>query len=220
MRTEKRLPAAVLLLAVSLAGAACDPAENGLIEPSGSAQFSARDSTFSTNPTRTFVQVERLGNPLAMEVFVPKREHGTHDTWPPSLDHIHFTDDYVEFVTKVAGRSEAYGRAIAGALLGTEENKGDKIMFYPNRAAGVTATTAGQSDAVGWLTHVLAPGVGYGGRKLERDDVVDKGLSVIFGTALGNTSNVSPGLVTDNVDSTNPPMRSSFPYFAAANPAP
>ena len=41
---------------------------------------------------------------------------------------------------------------------------------------------------------------GYGGRKLQGDDVVDKGLAVIFGSALGNNANVSPGLVTDNVD--------------------
>ena len=65
---------------------------------------------------------------------------------------------------------------------------------------------------VGWLTYVLDPANGYGGRKLMGDDVVDKGLAVTFGNALGNNNNVSPGLVTDNV---NDPRAESveFPYL-------
>jgi hypothetical protein len=87
---------------------------------------------------------------------------------------------------------------------------------FPNRAPGVTAVTANTPEnmTVGWLTQVLAPGVGYGGRKLRGDDTVDKGLGVIFGAALGGPV-TAPGLVTDNVDNTNPAPLNTFPYFPA-----
>lgn len=184
-----------------------------------------RDTVLIGDTSHIFTQVERLGNPLVMEVFVEKRFHTVYDIYNPVRDPIEFTQDIVRFVTTVARRSEAYGMAIAGALLGTPQNPGDKLTVFTNRAPGVTAVIANDpanamSASTGWLTHVLSPGVGYGGRKLRGDDTVDKGLGVVFGTALGNTSNVSPGLVTDNVPDMNPPLLNTFPYFPGPNPAP
>ena len=43
------------------------------------------------------------------------------------------------------------------------------------------------------------------------------GLAVIFGNALGNNNNVSPGLVTDNVDADERADAVTFPYVATAN---
>ncbi len=210
-----------LLAAMTLS--ACDRGQEGSITtPDGEPVYAAIDSTFSSNPNRTFVQLERLGNPLAMEVFVEKREHGFHDATSPRRDPGHFTDDYVLFLTRYAGRSEAFARAVAGALLGQmNQDPGDKLRVFPNRAAGVTAVTANDPAnqagmAVGYLTQVLAPGQGYGGRKLRGDDTVDKTATVGFGTVpqLGVTA-TAPGLATDNVDNTNPAPLNTFPYFPA-----
>ena len=211
--TKNRLGLVAIVASAVAAGCEQTPLGN---EP-GHPLYSHMDTTFSSNANRQFLQVERLGNPLAMEVFVEKREHGAHDVMPPTRDPGHFTDDYVRFITTVAKRDEAYARTIAGALLGMGTNPGDKIVVFPNRAAGVTAAMANTATntSTGWLTHVLAPNVGYGGRKLAGDDVVDKGLMVVFGSVLGNTANTSPGLVTDNVASTNPAPLATFPYFPA-----
>lgn len=160
------------------------------------------------NPNLVFDQIERLGNPLVSEVMLEKRLHSFHNTTNPGTDVANFRDDLIRFVTNVAGRDPAYAAAVADALLP------DMLLVFPNRAGGVTAANADDSGVVGWLTFALAPdNTGYGGRKLDNDDAVDKGLSVIFGAALGNESNVSPGLTTDNVpDPRNEP--NTFPYLA------
>ncbi len=207
-----------LLAAMTLS--ACDRGQEGSITtPDGEPVYAAIDSTFSSNPNRTFVQLERHGNPLVMEGFVEKREHGFHDAVSPMRDPAHFTDDIQLFLTRFAGRPLAYANAVAGALLGMQgQDPGDKLRVFPNRAAGVTAVTANTPEnmSVGWLTQVLAPGVGYGGRKLRGDDTVDKALGVTFGTALGGPV-TAPGLVTDNVDNTNPAPLNTFPYFPGPN---
>lgn len=167
-----------------------------------------RDTVRVGNPALTFNQIERLGNPLVSEVTLEKRLHGFYNTTNPGTDVQFFKDDVKGFITGVAGRDPAYAEAVANALLP------DMLAVFPNRASGVTAANVDGSGLVGWLTHVLAPGTGYGGRKLDNDDAVDKGLSVIFGSALGNTNNVSPGLTTDNVpDPQQDP--DTFPYVAA-----
>jgi hypothetical protein len=81
----------------------------------------------------------------------------------------------------------------------------DLLVVYPNRA-GTNA---------GWLTWALAPGVGYGGRKLT-DDVVDVGLASVFGNALDAAQPVLAGLASDNVAATVRTFPSAFPYLPAA----
>jgi hypothetical protein len=196
---------AFALVAALSAGACSEDATRTIVE------VQKRDTVFLGNPNLVFDQIERLGNPLVSEVFVEKREHDFFNTTNPITDVANFRDDLQRFVTGTAGRSAAYATAVASALTP------DMLAVFPNRAAGVTAANADASALVGWLSHALAPNnTGYGGRKLDNDDAVDKGLSVIFGTALGNTSNVSPGLSTDNVPDpqTDP---DAFPYVAAPN---
>jgi len=65
--------------------------------------------------------------------------------------------------------------------------------------------------SAGWLSWALANG--WGGRKLG-DDVVDAGLSAIFGSLL-DPSNTSPGLTTDNVAANDVAFGATFPYLAA-----
>lgn len=158
------------------------------------------------NTTTTFDQIERLGNPLVSEVFVDKREHGHFNSSGPSDDVAQFRDDIARFVTTVAGRGQGYADAVAAALTP------DVLLVRTDRTGG------GPFGAnVGWLTYVLDPASGYGGRKLMGDDVVDKGLAVVFGNALGNNAGVSPGLVTDHVDANDRPHTAAFPYVATPN---
>jgi hypothetical protein len=226
MRKLSRSGGILASLAVAVLSGACDDETTRLITEVTPPDTVVRTDTVTIIRTDTvtvgdsrllFKQVERLANPLAMEVPVEKRFHAQHDVFPPTRDPEFFTDDYIEFITQVAGRSEDYARAIAGVLLGTADNPGDKIAVFTNRAPGVTAATAndpsGGSPLVGFLSQVLAPDQGYGGRTLV-DDVVDIAAGAVFGTALGNMNNVSPGLVTDNVDSDDVAPLNEFPYFA------
>lgn len=216
MFNRTKFRAVMGLMAVTALSAACDRELTTTGEEPAEMAVAAFDTTFSNNPGRRFTQVERLGNPLAMEVFVEKREHATHDASVPARDPFHFTDDYVYFITQIAKRDTAYAMAIAGAILGTPENPGDMIKVFTNRAAGVNASNLAAAPAtqVGWLSFVLNPTGGYGGRRLS-DDVVDIGSGAVFGSLLGNTKNVSPGLTTDNVDSNDKAFATTFPYLAA-----
>jgi hypothetical protein len=150
---------------------------------------------------RVFTQRERLGNPLVSEVMIRKAHHHEHNAGLPVTDVADFTDDLTGFVTGVAGRDAAYADAIAGALLP------DLLVTYPRR------DNMNPGTQVFWLSWVFG---GYGGRTL-KDDVVDIGLGAIFGSLLGNTNNVSPGLTTDNVGGNDVPFGTSFPYLAAAH---
>lgn len=191
MRTN--IPRAVGAAAVALL-AACsdDPASTGPLTVQPSADVSTNQSG-----ARIYSQRDRLANPLVSEVMVVKIRHDKYNSGIPSTDVAAWTNDLTGFVTGVAGRSPAYASAIAGALLP------DMLLTYPKR----------DGKPVFWLSWVFG---GYGGRSLP-DDVVDIGLGAIFGTLLGNTNNVTPGLTTDNVDANDVPFRSTFPYLAAAH---
>lgn len=165
-----------------------------------------RDTVRIGNTAVTFDQIERLGNPLVSEVTLDKREHPHHNTSAPSDDVAQFRPQIARFITTVAGRDPAYASAVAAALTP------DMLVVRTDKVGGGPL-----GPNVGWLTYVLDPANGYGGRKLQGDDVVDKGLAVIFGNALGNNNNVSPGLVTDNVDADERADGVVFPYVATSN---
>ena len=148
-------------------------------------------------PNATYIQAERLGNPLVAEVMVVKRRHQLYNYAQPVNDPAAFRTDLLDFITGVAGRDAAYASTIAGALLP------DMLVTYPKR----------DGTPVFWLSWVFG---GYGGRRLS-DDVVDIGLGAIFGTLLGNTNNVTPGLTTQYVPFNDVPFRTSFPWLAAAH---
>ena len=190
IRRMATLAAALFLTAFTFA--CSDNPDNGLI--TGTRATSSRSS-------RVFTQRERLGNPLVSEVMIRKARHHDHNTGIPSTDVAEFTGDLTGFVTGVAGRDAAYANTIAGALLP------DMLVTYPRRDNANSATP------VFWLSWVFG---GYGGRSLT-DDVVDLGLGAIFGSLLGNTTNVTPGLTTDNVNSNDVAFGSTFPYLATAH---
>src|SRR5262245_27909340 len=186
-----------LTLVVSLAAAATTACRDDGANAGGPLATQSQAS----RDARIFTQRERLGNPIVSEVMIRKAHHQEHNTGTPSTDVADFTNDLTGFVGGVAGRDGAYANAIAGALLP------DMLVTYPRRDNVNPATP------VFWLSWVFG---GYGGRRLT-DDVVDIGLGAIFGSLLGNTNNVSPGLTTDNVGANDVAFGSSFPYLAAAH---
>jgi len=150
-----------------------------------------------TQSDRVYVQAERLGNPLVSEVLLAKRNHGFHNAGKPSTDVVNHAAEVKTFVTNVAGRDASVANTLATVLL-------PDMLIVQTDKPGNTA---------GWLSWALANG--YGGRKLT-DDVVDAGLSALFGSLL-SPNNVSPGLTTDNVNANDKPFSPTFPYLALAN---
>ena len=188
MQPMRMRPMALLLVA---ALAACQSEETA---PTG---LPVSEPLASHSTARQYSQIERLANPLVSEVTVVKKRHHIYNIGQPSADVASFTGDVAGFVQNVAGRDAAYASAIAGALLP------DMLLIYPKR----------DGKPVFWLSWVFG---GYGGRTLN-DDVVDIGLGAIFGTLLGNTNNVTPGLTTDNVPANDKPFGATFPYLAGAS---
>ena len=141
-------------------------------------------------------EVQRLGNPLVSEVFLAKRSHAVHGSSGPADDNTLIKAEFINFVATVAGRNATVQNTLAAVLIP------DMLIVQTDKA----------TSTAGWLSWALA--AGWGGRKLS-DDVVDAGLSAIFGSLL-DPSNVSPGLTTDNVASDSP-FQATFPYLAPAN---
>lgn len=185
---------AVLILAAVALATGCSDATDQRGAVTGTRVTASREN-------RVFTQRERLGNPLVSEVMIRKAHHHEHNTGTPATDVADFTDDLTGFVTDVAGREVGYAGAIAGALLP------DMLITYPKR------DNINPGTQVFWLSWVFG---GYGGRRLA-DDVVDIGLGAIFGSLLGNTNAVSPGLTTDNVSSNDVTFSGTFPYLAPAH---
>jgi hypothetical protein len=163
------------------------------------------DSTELTgvDTNRTYVQIERLGNPLVSEVFFPKRDHGLHNNKRPidditamSLGGTDVPGHIRAFVSQFPTRTEKTITTLQAVLAP------DELLVFPNRAAGTA----------GWLSWALANG--YGGRKLS-DDVVDVGLSAVFGNALDATQPVLNGLTSDNVGPSVRSFSTTFPYLEA-----
>ena len=154
---------------------------------------------------RVFNQIERLGNPLVSEVFFPKRDHGLHNTKGPESDPLTMaaggTDvpGHVRDFVASLGRSATIGNTLATVL------SPDMLLVFPNRAG----------NTAGWLSWAL--GNGYGGRKLS-DDVVDAGLTAVFGTLLDANAGTAAGLTSDNVPATVRSFGTTFPYLEAPRP--
>ena len=156
------------------------------------------DST-SPNVARVYNQVERLGNPLVSEVFFMKRDHGLHNSTAPATDSINGFREKIRAFTNAFNRGPTIANTLAAVLVP------DMLMVYPNRA-GNTAS---------WLSWALQPGVGYGGRKIS-DDVVDAGLTAIFGRLLDPNASVVAGLTSDNISTSVRTYPTTFPYLEPA----
>lgn len=165
-------------------------------------------SLTGVDTNRTYTQIERLGNPLVSEVFFPKRDHGLHNNKGPSDD----TKTMDQGGTDVAGHISAFVSQFPNRTQTTISTLSavlapDMLIVFPNRS-----TAAGN---VGWLTWALKPNVGYGGRLLT-DDVVDVGLSAVFGNALDPSQPVLAGLTSDNVGPSVRSFSAAFPYLETA----
>jgi Domain of unknown function (DUF4331) len=178
------IQARVLLALFAFAAVACD-SDNTTTAP-----------TIQT--TRTFNQVQRLGNPLVSEVFLAKKDHPFHGSIGPADDAASFSASVRGFVAAFRPQATSLQNTLATVLLP------DMLIVQTDKAA----------SSAGWLTWALANG--YGGRKLT-DDVVDTGLSAIFSDLLDATQAVcKPGelpLCTDNVGP-HSTLSSAFPYLA------
>jgi len=157
------------------------------------------DENTITGPSgdRVYVQIDRLGNPLVSEVFFPKRDHGLHNNTAPSADASNGFAARIKAFTDAFNRGNTIGTTLGAVLVP------DMLVVYPNRAG----------NTAGWLTWALA--AGYGGRKLS-DDVVDAGLTAIFGNLLDANAAVLAGLTSDNVSTSGRSYLSTFPYLEAA----
>jgi hypothetical protein len=153
-------------------------------------------STPGTDTNRTYVQIERLGNPLLSEVTFAKRDHSFHNSTGPSTDVANFTDDLTGFVAAF-GRSAMVQNTLAAVLLP------DELVVDTSKAPGTS----------GWLSWALASG--FGGRNLS-DDVVDAACAAVFGNLL-DPNNTIPCLTTDNVSANDVAFGTTFPYLAAAH---
>ena len=162
---------------------------------SGSAIATGWSKTATSTSSITMISAW-LQQLTVSEVFLAKRSHDLHGSIGPAQDNAFIKTELISFVANVAGRNATVQNTLAAVLLP------DMLIVQTDKA---------QSTA-GWLSWALANG--WGGRKLT-DDVVDAGLSAIFG-ALLDPSNVSPGLTTDNVGSDSQ-FLTTFPYVAAAN---
>ncbi len=188
--TPKRAIAGLMTLALVVSASACN------------------DSTqlIGVDTNKVYVQIERLGNPLVSEVFFPKRDHGLHNNKSPIDDTRAMQDGGTDVPGHIRSFASQFGRSekiitTLGAVLAPDE-----LLVYPNRS-----TAAGN---VGWLTWALKPGVGYGGRMLS-DDVVDAGLTAVFGNLLDASAPVVAGLTSDNVPASVRSFSGAFPYLEA-----
>lgn len=152
------------------------------------------DDPSGPSTTRVFVQTERLGNPLVSEVFFAKRDHGLHNTTAPATDVANAFGAKIKAFTDAFARGDVIGNTLVAVLVP------DMLIVYPNRSGA----------SAGWLSWALANG--YGGRKLQ-DDVVDAGLTAIFGNLLDPNASVVAGLTSDNVPMSTRTFSATFPYL-------
>ncbi len=163
------------------------------------AACSDKNNNTVTTPTftRVYNQVERLGNPLVSEVFFQKRDHGLHNSTAPATDVANDFGGKIKAFTNQFNRGATIANTLAAVLVP------DMLLVFPNRAASTS----------GWLSWALANG--YGGRNLS-DDVVDAGLTAIFGKLLDPAATVLPGLTSDNISTSVRTYSTTFPYLEAA----
>ena len=147
-------------------------------------------------------QVEFLGNPLVSEVTIVKANHDEYNRTQP-YNTATFGPQSLAFINAFRG-----GQPVVANTLGA--------VLYPDMLIVESSRNPATS---GWLSWALA--AGWGGRNLA-DDVVDAGLSAIFGkivTADGAfCDNFTLPLCTDNVGVNDKAFGSTFPYLAAPTP--
>ena len=190
LRQLRRGALATLGVALLAAAGACSDTDTTVAGP-------------SVDATRTFNQVQRLGNPLVSEVLLAKRDHAFHGSSDPADDVANFSAKVKGFVAAFRPNATGLQNALAATLLP------DVLQINTDQP----------QNTAGYLSYVLAPtGKGYGGRKLA-DDVVDISLTAVFSDLLDPTQFVCKPftlpLCTDNVAS-HGGFTTTVPYVAPA----
>ena len=148
---------------------------------------------------RVYYQVEFLGNPLVSEVTIVKANHDAYNRTQPYNTAV-FGPQSLAFINAFRG-----GQPVVANTLGA--------VLYPDM---LIVESSRNPATAGWLSWALANG--WGGRKLS-DDVVDAGLSAIFGKIISPTGafcdNFTLPLCTDNVGANDKSFSNSFPYLAS-----
>ena len=146
-----------------------------------------------------YEQGEFLGNPLVSEVTIVKANHDAYNRMQPYATST-FGPQSLAFINAFRGSQPVVANTL-GAVL------------YPDM---LIVESSRNPATAGWLSWALANG--WGGRKLA-DDVVDAGLSAIFGkiiTADGAyCDNFTLPLCTDNVSANDKAFGTTFPYLAS-----
>jgi len=146
-----------------------------------------------------YEQVEFLGNPLVSEVTITKANHDEYNRTQP-YNTATFGPQSLAFINAFRGSAPIVANTL-GAVL------------YPDM---LIVDSSRNPATAGWLSWALA--AGWGGRKLS-DDVVDAGLTAIFGKLISATGaycdNFTLPLCTDNVGSNDKAFSSTFPYLAS-----
>lgn len=146
-----------------------------------------------------YEQVEFLGNPLVSEVTITKANHDAYNRTQP-YNSATFGPQSLAFINAFRGGQPEVANTL-GAVL------------YPDMLIVESSKSPATS---GWLSWALANG--WGGRNLS-DDVVDAGLSAIFGKIISANGaycdNFALPLCTDNVPANDKAFSSSFPYLAS-----
>ncbi len=148
---------------------------------------------------RRYEQVEFLGNPLVSEVTIVKANHDKYNRTQP-YNTAEFGAQSLAFINAFRGGQPEVANTL-GAVL------------YPDMLIVESLRDPATS---GWLSWALANG--WGGRNLS-DDVVDAGLSAIFGKIVSPVGafcdNGRLPLCTDNVPVNDKAFMGRFPYLAS-----
>ena len=188
----------IMALGVPFALAACSDSDtrNDIAGPSYSQGTAAEDEG---DDNAVYEQVEFLGNPLVSEVTIVKANHDEYNRTQP-YNTATFGPQSLAFINAFRGSQPVVANTL-GAVL------------YPDMLIVESSRNPATS---GWLSWALANG--WGGRNLS-DDVVDAGLSAIFGTLITATgaycANGALPLCTDNVPANDKAFLSTFPYLAS-----
>ena len=201
-RVTHRLTTAIVLGA-SLAFVGCSDDKKAATDPStDQPQISATVMNEDNDWARqgmVYEQVEFLGNPLVSEVTIVKANHDRYNRTQP-YNTSEFGAQSLAFINAFRG-----GQPVVANTLGA--------VLYPDMLIVESSRNPATS---GWLSWALANG--WGGRNLS-DDVVDAGLSAIFGKIVSADGafcdNGQLPLCTDNVPANDKAFSKRFPYMAA-----
>ncbi|MEO5588622.1 MAG: DUF4331 family protein [Gemmatimonadaceae bacterium] len=204
LRVKSILAAAFVFAVATSLGACSDTSQQNAVTGPDVSVSNAKggngndDQDDDGDDSQVYTQVEFLGNPLVSEVTIVKAQHDAYNRMQPYATST-FLPQTAAFVNAFRGGQPAVANTL-GAVL------------YPDMLIVESSRNPATS---GWLSWALANG--WGGRNLS-DDVVDAGLSAIFGKIIvaegAYCNNFQLPLCTDNVNTNDKSFSGRFPYLA------